>query len=32
MPSTWIEQEEKRVADEALKDAVVTCREVHISP
>ena len=31
MPSAWIEQEEKRAADEALKDAVITCREAGIS-
>jgi nucleotide-binding universal stress UspA family protein len=30
MPSTWFEQEEKRAADEALKDAVFTCREAGI--
>ena len=31
MPSAWIEQEEKRAAEEALKDAVITCREAGIS-
>jgi len=30
MPSTWIAQEEKERADEALKDAVATCREAGI--
>jgi len=31
MPSAWIQQEEQRAADEALKDAVTTCRETGIS-
>jgi len=31
MPSAWIQQEEQRAADEALKDAVTTCREAGIS-
>ena len=31
MPSAWIEQEEQRAADEALKDAVITCRDAGIS-
>src|SRR5262245_8256506 len=30
MPSGWIEQEEQRAAAEALKDAVITCREAGI--
>ena len=31
MPSAWIQQEEQRAADEALKDVVATCREAGIS-
>ena len=31
MPSAWIQREEQRAADEALKDAVTTCREAGIS-
>jgi nucleotide-binding universal stress UspA family protein len=31
MPPAWIAQEEQREADEALKDAVVICREAGIS-
>ena len=31
MPSAWIQQEEQRAAEEALKDAVTTCREAGIS-
>ena len=31
IPSAWIQQEEQRAADEALKDAVTTCREAGIS-
>jgi nucleotide-binding universal stress UspA family protein len=31
MPSGWIEQAEQRAAAEALKDAVITCREAGIS-
>jgi nucleotide-binding universal stress UspA family protein len=31
MPSAWIEQEEKRAADEALKEAVGACREAGIT-
>jgi nucleotide-binding universal stress UspA family protein len=31
MPSAWIQQQEQRAADEALKDAVTTCREAGIS-
>ena len=31
MPSAWIQREEQRAADEALKDVVATCREAGIS-
>jgi len=31
MPSAWIQQKEQRAADEALKDAVTTCRKAGIS-
>jgi len=31
MPSAWIEQQEQRAADEALNEAVTTCREAGIS-
>ena len=31
MPSAWIEQEEQRAAAEALREAVITCREAGIS-
>ena len=31
MPSAWVQQEEQRAANEALKDAVTTCREAGIS-
>src|SRR4029077_19299644 len=31
MRSAWIEQEEQRLANEALKDAVTTCREAGVS-
>jgi nucleotide-binding universal stress UspA family protein len=31
MPSTWIEQEEQRAAAEALREAVIICREAGIS-
>jgi nucleotide-binding universal stress UspA family protein len=31
MPSAWIEQEEQRAAAEALREAVITCREAGTS-